>query len=487
MTRRDLAAASRHPGGLPLTQRAVRLSGLPPGARILDIGCGDGASVRLLRQLGFDAVGIDERAEGLPYASGEFDCVLMECVLSVLDDPEAALREARRVLTPRGTFILSDVCAADAEEELRRLLEASGFSVKIEEDHTAALVTYAAERGFAAGRAAGYALFIGETIDPLAQWLARKIGSSTPLEAFQTEQLRETLHLAAAHSRFYRQSLGHQGFSGDTARQILARLPFSYPEQLRADPLAFLCVPPSEASRVVTLGTSGTTGAPKRIYFSADELEDTVDFFDYGMRNIAQPNGRAMIFMRGAGVPDGVCDTLTRGLSRFGCEGISFGEITGDADDARRALLESKADCAVGIASQMMKIAALGGEQPRLKTVLLSADNIPAQTIRALEDAWGCEVFSHFGMTETCFGGAVDCRCHSGMHIREPDMIFEIIDPVTGAQLPDGERGEIVLTTLTRRCMPLIRYRTGDISRILTGECPCGCTLKRLDHVEGHA
>jgi phenylacetate-coenzyme A ligase PaaK-like adenylate-forming protein len=73
------------------------------------------------------------------------------------------------------------------------------------------------------------------------------------------------------------------------------------------------------------------------------------------------------------------------------------------------------------------------------------------------------------------------------MHIREPDLLFEIIDPVSGEVLPDGELGEIVLTTLTRRCMPLIRYRTGDISRILTGECPCGCILKRLDNVQGHA
>jgi phenylacetate-coenzyme A ligase PaaK-like adenylate-forming protein len=476
-------------------------------ASALDIGCGDGQTVALLRRLGYEALGVDEGAESLPFGDAEFDLVMLECVLSVLKNPLAALREARRVLTRRGKLIISDVFGgADAPEAMknaeaaRALLSAAGLSVEIEEDHTAALVTYAAERGVSSGRSRRYILFICKPTDPLTSWLAQRLGSDAPsralLEEFQLKNLRETLTLAAARSRFYRERLRGLDIaeiaSRGAAAEILRELPFSYPEELRAQPLAFLCGTAADASRVVTLGTSGTTGGPKRVFFSADELESTVDFFDCGMRNIASPGGRVMIFMRGAGVPDGVCDTLTRGLSRFGCEGISFGEISrgggpSSPEAARRALLESGADCAVGIAAQMLEIASLGGTQPRLKTVLLSADNIPAQTVRALENAWGCEVFSHFGMTETCFGGAVDCPEHAGMHIREPDMIFEIIDPVSGESLPDGERGEIVLTTLSRRCMPLIRYRTGDFSRVVEGECPCGCLLRRLDEVEGHA
>lgn len=495
---------TRHPGGAPLTERAVRLARLPEGARILDIGCGDGDTVSLLRRRGFDARGIDESAENLPFGASEFDCAMFECVLSALDDPLSALREARRVLVPGGQLIISDMYARQGAPdalksagELRSMLTDSGFIIETEEEHTPALVTYASERGLSPGRARGYILFIcsaTEPVSPLTEWLSRKIGAGTPsrarIDAFQAEKLRETLS-RAARGGFYRERL--RGFASPPggAPDILQALPFTYPRELRADPTAFLCVSPSEASRVVTLGTSGTTGRPKRVYFSPDEIESTVDFFDFGMRNIARPGGRVMIFMRGAGVPDGVCDTLTRGLRRFGCEGVAFGEVSdhgasSSPEAARRALTESGADCAVGTAAQMLQIASLPGKQPRLRSLLLSADNIPAKTVLALKNAWGCEVFSHFGMTETCFGGAVDCPRHTGMHIREPDMIFEIIDPATGERLPDGERGEIVLTTLTRRCMPLIRYRTGDISRILTGRCPCGCALKRLDDVEGH-
>ena len=193
-----------------------------------------------------------------------------------------------------------------------------------------------------------------------------------------------------------------------------------------------------------------------------------------------------MIFMRGENAPDGVCGLLKRALSRFDSEGIAYGFVH-DAESARRALLDSGADCAVGVASQMAAIAALGGAQPKLRRLLLAADNIPKDAVEMLKSAWGCEVFSHFGMTETCFSGAVDCQEHSGMHICEPDFIFEIVDPVTGEQQPDGAWGEIVLTTLSRRAMPLIRYRTGDMSRILTHTCACGCELKRLDAVIGRA
>ena len=86
-------------------------------------------------------------------------------------------------------------------------------------------------------------------------------------------------------------------------------------------------------------------------------------------------------------------------------------------------------------------------------------------------------------MTEMGLGGGVDCAAHMGYHLREADLYFEIIDPTTGEPLPDGETGEIVFTTLHRTAMPLIRYRTGDLSRFLPGPCGCGTILKRLDRV----
>jgi phenylacetate-coenzyme A ligase PaaK-like adenylate-forming protein len=88
-------------------------------------------------------------------------------------------------------------------------------------------------------------------------------------------------------------------------------------------------------------------------------------------------------------------------------------------------------------------------------------------------------------MTEMGLGGAVDCRARSGGHIREADLYVEIVDPDTGRPLPDGEQGELVFTTLTRTGMPLIRYRSGDLSRFIPEPCPCGTVLRRLAWVKG--
>lgn len=93
--------------------------------------------------------------------------------------------------------------------------------------------------------------------------------------------------------------------------------------------------------------------------------------------------------------------------------------------------------------------------------------------------------FDHWGMTETGYGGAVECSGHQGCHIRELDLHIEIIDPVTTEPLSDGQWGEIVVTTLTRTGQVLIRYRTQDISRIIPGPCPCGSVIRRLDTIAG--
>ncbi|NTV64606.1 MAG: phenylacetate--CoA ligase family protein, partial [Oscillochloris sp.] len=99
------------------------------------------------------------------------------------------------------------------------------------------------------------------------------------------------------------------------------------------------------------------------------------------------------------------------------------------------------------------------------------------------EEAWGCTAYNHYGMTEMGLGGGVECRARCGYHLREADLLFEIVDLASGAPLPDGEEGEIVFTTLTRAGMPLIRYRTGDAGHILAGPCPCGSRLRRLARV----
>jgi len=100
----------------------------------------------------------------------------------------------------------------------------------------------------------------------------------------------------------------------------------------------------------------------------------------------------------------------------------------------------------------------------RLKAVLLSTDHVPLSLTRAVEQAWHCRVFNHYGMTETGLGGGVECEARRGYHLREADLYVEIVEPDGALPVPDGEPGEVVVTTLTRTGMPLIRYRTGDLS-----------------------
>lgn len=157
----------RRPGGLTLTDRGLRYAKIAAGMRVLDVGCGDGTTVRHLRSLGIDAVGVDidprnpvpdegiirADAIALPFERGEFDAVLFECSLSEMDDAIEALREAERVVKPLGLLMMSDIFAKKQApgmpwitDDIRKILKWAGFGIVFSEDHTAALVTYAAEQ-----------------------------------------------------------------------------------------------------------------------------------------------------------------------------------------------------------------------------------------------------------------------------------------------------------------------------------------------------
>jgi phenylacetate-CoA ligase len=329
-------------------------------------------------------------------------------------------------------------------------------------------------------------------ISPLENWLSSRLDKTEPLNTAQIHEyqlggLRETLEHATSHGRFYRKHL--RGIEPASIRSIedVAQLPFTEPGILAERPNDFLCVPPRDISRIVTLSTSGTTGHPKRIAFTPEDQERTVDFFHHGMMTLAKPSDRVLIFLPGK-TEGSVGDLLMKGLSRFGCEGIPFGPVT-DYKHALKRVLEVKATCAVGIPSQLLALSRFreSGLSARiqLKSVLLSTDYVPRAVADSLMQTWGCEVYSHYGMTEMGLGGAVDCGARSGYHMREADLLFEIIDPETKKPARDGEYGEVVFSTLARRGMPLIRYRTGDRSRFLTQPCPCGSILKRMEHISG--
>ena len=328
---------------------------------------------------------------------------------------------------------------------------------------------------------------------PLEGWTAARLGlvekrlDRRLLESYQLEKLSATIRLAAANSPFYRKHLGRNAAEGLRTLADLTGLPFTDAADLRRYGSQMVCVSQSQINRVVTLDTSGTVGDPKRLWFTAEDQNLTVDFFQAGMSTLTRPGDRVLILLPGRR-PGSVGALLAQALARAGMTPLPY-DWSGNLADAASLLQHERVDSVVGSPVQVLAMARFsaerGGPPDCPRTVLLSTDYAPRSLIREVERIWNCRVFDHYGMTEMGLGGGVECEAHDGYHLRETDLFFEIVDPQTGERLPDGCEGEVVFSTLTRRGMPLIRYRTGDLSRFLPEPCGCGSVLKRLDRLGG--
>ncbi|NLM20795.1 MAG: phenylacetate--CoA ligase family protein [Peptococcaceae bacterium] len=326
---------------------------------------------------------------------------------------------------------------------------------------------------------------------PLEDWIARKIGlqaeelTREALERYQLAQIRKTIAWVKEKSSFYREKFRAVEPESITDFSLFSKLPFTFPQDIRQNPQRLVCTGQRDIARIVTLNSSGTTGQPKRIYFTPEDQQLTIDFFDIGMRNLVGPGDRVLILLPWR-QPGSVGDLLRAGLERLGAEAILFGPVS-EAKEAVQTALKSKANSLVGIPTHVLAMARsqkgklLSGS---LKSVLLSTDYVPRSICQALESIWGCQVFNHYGMTEMGLGGGVQCAALAGYHLREADLYFEIIDPESGQVLDEGETGEVVFTTLTRVGMPLIRYRTGDLSRFIPTKCLCGTVLRSMEVVK---
>jgi phenylacetate-coenzyme A ligase PaaK-like adenylate-forming protein len=331
-------------------------------------------------------------------------------------------------------------------------------------------------------------------LTPLEPWIKTKLGTTangadlrSDIDRYQLLKLRETVDYVRIHAPFYRKLFDGIKSSDLKCLEDRSSLPFTTAEDIQENDLRFLCVSRDEISRVVTLNTSGTTAQAKRIHFTEDDLELTTDLFHHGMKALVRPGQKVLILMPGDRHGT-VGDLMVKALTRMDVEGIPHGIVLDSANTIAR-IVDKEIDCLIGIPVQVLGLIRHGNgdaiPRGRIKSVLLSADYVPSAIVREIENAWGCAVFNHYGMTEMGLGAAVDCKALAGYHIREADLYFEVVDPETGAPLPDGAMGEVVVTTLTRRGMPLIRYRTGDLSRFLPEPCPCGTVLKRLEWVRG--
>lgn len=331
-------------------------------------------------------------------------------------------------------------------------------------------------------------------ITPLDRWIAVKIGVAShaklrlsEIRSWQLERIRQTIQYARERSPFYRERLA--GSAGRDLRSFreFAHVPFTTAKHVRRDHLQFLCVSQSMIERVVTLLAPDPSDEPRKIYFTAKDLELTVDFFHRGMSTLVDSGQCVLILMPGER-PWSVGDMLVKALERMNARGIVHGPVK-DPEAAIEDIISHQADCLVAIPSQALALA----RHPRaseipggaIKTVLLSADYVPQSIAEELQRKWNCRVFSHYGTTETGLGGGVECEALDGLHLREADLYFEIVDPESGRPLPPGARGEVVFTTLNRKGMPLIRYRTGDLGAFHSDPCPCGTELPRIDKIAG--
>ena len=273
-----------------------------------------------------------------------------------------------------------------------------------------------------------------------------------------------------------------QGFYRDLPASLrsldeLAALPFTTAADLAEHGNAMLLLSQGAVERVVTERTSGTTGEAKRLFYTAGDLERTVQLFTAGLGELIFPGSVTMICFPFSG-PNGLGDLIAEAIERLGAKPLRIG--LGRSYAELNAVMErERPDTFVGMPAPLLSMLRVCGKGS-LRRALVSGDACPDEVLRCAEELLGSKLFPHYGSREMALGGAITCQAHAGMHLRENHVIAEIIAP-DGTPLPEGAWGELVITTIGMEAIPLIRYRTGDRARILPGLCPCGSAIRRLD------
>jgi len=313
--------------------------------------------------------------------------------------------------------------------------------------------------------------------------------SRDDIERYQLFKLKQTIAYVSKNSSFYREKLGQKGITADNINSLsdIARLPFTEPEDIARQPYGFACVPLGEIERATTFTSSGTVGPQKRVFFSEKDIEIMTDFMAIGMRTVAKPGDTVMIMLPSVRVND-QADLLAKGVRKMGGQAITAA-MNLTAEDQIRMIEEHHPAVLFSAVPRMYRLTQATRQNNDLRskgvrTLFITAEHVSESMRQQLKDFWNCDVHIHYGLTEMGLGVAVECHAHKGFHFDEADLLVEVIDPVTGAVLGNDQEGELVFTTLNRHAMPLLRYRTHDISCLLGEDCPCGATtLKRIGNV----
>lgn len=312
------------------------------------------------------------------------------------------------------------------------------------------------------------------------------------IEALQSERLKKTVR-QCMNSEFYRRRFAESHIDPDDIRSLsdLSRIPFTTKQDLRDSyPFGMSAVP---LSRVVRLhSSSGTTGTPTVILHTQRDLDEWANAVARCLYMVGLRPGD--IFQNSSGY-----GMFTGGLGfQYGAERLGMLTVPAAAGNTKRQIKfitdfgTTALHAIPSYAGRLYEVMEEMGIDPRrdthLRTLIIGAEPHSEEQRRRIEQMLGVKAYNSFGMSEMCGPGvAFECTEQNGLHIWEDYYIVEIVDPMTLEPVPEGEVGELVLTTINREAMPLLRYRTRDLTRILPGECPCGRHHLRLDRMKGRS
>ncbi|MBI9105689.1 MAG: phenylacetate--CoA ligase [Spirochaetales bacterium] len=310
------------------------------------------------------------------------------------------------------------------------------------------------------------------------------------LEDLQFERLKKTV-TQALKTDFYRKRLPEFGINSAedlSSLEDLRRLPFTTKNDLRdAYPYGMMAVDRSEVVRMHA--SSGTTGTPTVIYLTADDLARSTDITTRSI--VATGGGREDVFQ----------NMMTYGLFtggivlHYGAEALGMMVIPASSGNTARqfkmmkdfstSIIHATPSYMLYLHSRMEEFG-IKPEDLNVKKAFVGAEPHSEDVRKKIERLWGIDVYNSYGLSEMNGPGlAFECVYKDCMHVWEDAYIMEIVDPDTLEPVPDGEFGELVLTILQRDAMPLLRYRTRDLTRIIPGACACGRTHRRLARMKG--
>ena len=316
--------------------------------------------------------------------------------------------------------------------------------------------------------------------------------SSSRLEKLQMERLQQTL-ARCMRIPFYKQRFAACGLRPEDIRTLddVRKLPFTTKQDLRDNyPFGLSAVPLEEVVRLHS--SSGTTGTPTVILHTQHDLDEWANAVARCLYMVGLRKGD--IFQNSSGY-----GMFTGGLGfQYGAERLGMLTVPAAAGNTKRQIKfitdfgTTALHAIPSYAGRLYEVMEEMGIDPRrdtrLRTLIIGAEPHSDEQRRRIEQMLGVKAYNSFGMSEMCGPGvAFECPEQNGLHIWEDYYIVEIVDPQTLEPVPDGEVGELVLTTINREAMPLLRYRTRDLTRILPGECPCGRHHKRLDRMKGRS